>query len=125
VLSFGKFDFSQTLRALVNLIENAAKYSPAGAPIDLVARRDGRWLVFGVGDRGPGIPASEREQIFEPYYRRPGVAPDAGGAGLGLSIARGIAEAQGGSLDVGEREGGGSEFRLKVPAIAAAELRTG
>jgi len=123
VLSFGRFDFSQTLRALVNLIENAAKYSPAGAPIDVWAKRDGRWLVFVVGDRGPGIPAAERDRIFEPYYRRPGVAPDAGGAGLGLSIARGIAEAQGGTLDVGEREGGGSEFRLSVPAIAEAELR--
>jgi K+-sensing histidine kinase KdpD len=124
VLSFGRFDFSQTLRALVNLIENAAKYSPPAAPIDLVARRDGGWLVFAVGDRGPGIPAADRERVFEPYYRRVGAVPDAGGAGLGLSIARGIAVAQGGSLDVAEREGGGSEFRLKVPAIAAAELRT-
>ena len=125
VLSFGRFDFSQTLRALVNLIENAAKYSPPGVPIDVSAKRDGRWLVFVVGDRGPGIPPAERERIFEPYYRRAGVAPDTGGAGLGLSIARGIAEAQGGALDVVEREGGGSEFRLSVPAIAAAELRRG
>ena len=125
VLSFGRFDFSQTLRALVNLIENAAKYSPAGTPIDVWAKRDGRWLVFAVGDRGSGIPPGERERVFEPYYRRAGVAPDAGGAGLGLSIARGIAEAQGGALDVVEREGGGSEFRLRVPAIAAAELRQG
>jgi two-component system sensor histidine kinase KdpD len=116
-LLFGRFDFSQTLRALVNLIENAAKYSPSGEPIDLAARRAEKWLEFSVADRGPGVPQEERTKIFEPYYRRPGVAPDAGGAGLGLSIARGIAEAQGGELEVDEREGGGSVFRLRVPAI--------
>jgi len=66
-LLFGRFDFAQTLRAVVNLIDNAAKYSPAGAPIDLIARRDGRWLVFAVGDRGPGVSLEQRERIFEPF----------------------------------------------------------
>jgi len=116
-LLFGRFDFTQTLRALVNLIENAAKYSPPGAPIDLSASRDGSWLVFAVADRGPGVPEDERDRIFEPFYRRSSVAPDAGGAGLGLSIARGIAEAQGGAVSVRDREGGGSVFALRVPYI--------
>lgn len=117
-LLFGKFDFSQTLRALANLIENAAKYSPPEAPIDLRAYRDGAWLAFAVADRGPGVPESERERIFEPFYRRSSAAPDAGGAGLGLSIARGIAEAQDGSVAVSDREGGGSVFALRVPYVA-------
>ncbi|HTJ22138.1 MAG TPA: ATP-binding protein [Gemmatimonadaceae bacterium] len=121
-LLFGRFDFTQTLRSLTNLIENAAKYSPPGAPIDLRASRDGPWLAFTVADRGPGIPEAERERIFEPFYRRASVAPDAGGAGLGLSIARGIAEAQGGSVTVSAREGGGSVFALRVPYVAI-ELR--
>ena len=120
-LLFGKFDFSETLRAVVNLIDNAVKYSPAGTPIDLAAKLEGEWLVFSVGDRGRGVPRSERERIFEPFYRRAG-SPEAGGAGLGLSIARGIAVAQGGGLDLADRPGGGTEFSLRVPAIPSAAL---
>lgn len=124
-LLFGRFDFAQTLRALVNLIENAAKYSPAGVPIDLSARREEQWLAFAVADRGPGVPVAERERIFEPFYRRLSSAPDVGGTGLGLSIARGIAEAQGGSVTFSDREGGGSIFTLRVPAIDAEEPAQG
>lgn len=116
-LLFGRFDFAQTLRALVNLIENAAKYSPPATAIDLSVRRNGAWLLFSVADLGPGVPAGERERIFEPFYRQTGVAPDAGGTGLGLSIARALAEAQGGHLAYSSREGGGSVFTLSVPAI--------
>jgi two-component system sensor histidine kinase KdpD len=124
-LVFGSFDFSETLRAVVNLIDNAAKYSPPGAPIDLSATLEGPWLVFAVSDRGPGVPRAERERIFEAFYRGPGPqsgAPDVGGggAGLGLSIARGIAAAQGGGLDLEERPGGGSIFRFRVPAIPSS-----
>ena len=121
-LLFGRFDFSQTLRALVNLIENAAKYSPPDAPIDLYVRREGPWLTFSVADRGPGVAAEERDRIFEPFYHRPGHLPDVGGVGLGLSIARGVAEAQGGSVTLYDRDGGGSVFVLRVPAIATEEL---
>ena len=124
-LLFGRFDFAQTLRALVNLIENAAKYSPPDAPIDLSARREGSFLAFSVADRGPGVPAAERERVFEPFYRRLSSAPDVGGAGLGLSIARGIGEAQGGDVTLQDRPGGGSVFTLRVPAIDAEELAHG
>jgi two-component system sensor histidine kinase KdpD len=120
-LLFGRFDFSETLRAVVNLIDNAVKYSPAGSPIDLSARLEGEWLVFAVADRGPGVPLGERERIFEPFYRR-SRSPDVGGAGLGLSISRGIATAQGGGLDLVDRPGGGSVFSLRVPAIPSAAL---
>jgi K+-sensing histidine kinase KdpD len=121
-LLFGKFDFSDTLRALVNLIENAVKYSPPDTPIDLAASREGAWLVFSVSDRGPGIPEAERRRIFEPFYRPAGRAADVAGAGLGLSIARGVAEAQGGGIDVRDRSGGGTIFDLRVPAVTAQEL---
>lgn len=120
-LLFGKFDFSETLRAVVNLIDNAAKYSAPGNPIELSAKLDGDWLVFSVADRGVGVPGSERERIFEPFYRRSG-SPDVGGAGLGLSIARGIAKAQGGDLDFADRPGGGSVFSLRVPAIPVVDM---
>jgi len=121
-LLFGRFDFSQTLRALVNLIENASKFSPSGSPIDVDVRRDGQWLAVSVSDRGPGVPAADRERIFEPFYRRAGSEPDVAGAGLGLSIARGIVHAQGGTLTVDDRHGGGSVFTIRVPGIASSEL---
>jgi len=121
-LLFGRFDFAQTLRALVNLIENAAKYSPPSTAIELSAQRDGLWLAFAVADRGPGVLASERDRIFEPFYRRLTTAPDVGGVGLGLSIARGIAEAQGGGVILADRPGGGSVFTLRVPAMSADHL---
>lgn len=112
-----RFDFAQTLRALVNLIENAVKYSPPGSPIDLRVARHGEMVVFDVADRGDGIPPSEAERVFERFYRRPGASPDVGGAGLGLSIARGIAEAEGGTVTYAPRAEGGSVFTLAVPAV--------
>ena len=121
-LLFGRFDFAQTLRVLANLLDNAAKYSPVSQPIDLSARRDGRWLAFSVEDRGPGVPPAERERIFEPFYRRGPVAQGVHGAGLGLSIARAIAVAQQGSLRYDARDGGGSVFTLRVPAVDVDEI---
>jgi two-component system sensor histidine kinase KdpD len=120
-LLFGRFDFTQTLRALVNLIENALKYSPEHTAIDVSVKREGTWLTFAVADRGPGVVATERDRIFEPFYRPPGVAPDVKGAGLGLSIAGALAVAQGGSLRYEQRDGGGSVFLLRVPAIDVKE----
>ena len=118
----GRFDFVQSLRILTNLVENAARHAPAGTPIELVVRPESGEILFEVADRGPGVPAAERERIFEPFYRVPTAAPDVGGIGLGLFIARALAEAQHGSLtyeprDVaGNDEGGGSRFVLRLPA---------
>ncbi|HEX7088935.1 MAG TPA: ATP-binding protein [Longimicrobiales bacterium] len=118
----GRFDFVHSLRALVNLIENALKYSPAGSPVEVVARREGDDVVFSVLDRGAGIPASAVDRIFEPFFRGPGVAPDTAGAGLGLAIARRLAEAQGGTIRYAPRPGGGSIFSLHLPAADAASV---
>jgi two-component system sensor histidine kinase KdpD len=114
----GHFDFVHSLRILVNLIENALKYSPRNTPIDIEVRREEGMLRFTVSDRGPGIAAAERERIFEPFYRLSGASPDAGvGAGLGLAIARRLAEAQGGSVSYADRPDGGSCFTLLLPAV--------
>jgi K+-sensing histidine kinase KdpD len=112
----GYFDFAHALRALGNLLENAAKYSPPGSPITVTVRRDGRSLAIAVADRGPGIALVERGRIFNAFYRPSGLPPDAGGAGLGLAIARQLAEIQGGAVDYAPREGGGSVFTLHLPA---------
>jgi two-component system, OmpR family, sensor histidine kinase KdpD len=116
----GRFDLTNTLRALVNLIENACKYSPAGSPIVLQARRENGWVRISVLDRGPGVPVAERERIFEPFYRPPGTPPDVGGTGLGLSIARGLTVAQGGSVEYAPRPDGGSCFSLQLPAAVSS-----
>jgi two-component system sensor histidine kinase KdpD len=113
----GRFDFVQTLRILGNLVENAIRYSPPGAPVELGVKRDGDTLVFVVADRGPGIPAAEREHLFEPFYRAASSPPDVGRAGLGLSIARHLADAQGGRLRYEARAGGGSSFVLELEAL--------
>jgi two-component system, OmpR family, sensor histidine kinase KdpD len=119
----GRFDFTDTLHALVNLIENALKYSAPTTAVDLTVYRDGPWLAFAVADRGPGIPAAERDRIFQPFYRPRTSPPDVGGAGLGLSIARSLATGQGGTVSYADREGGGSIFTLRVPALDAATVK--
>lgn len=120
----GRFDFVQTLRILGNLVENALRYSPAESVVEVSARAEGDHLLFEVADRGPGIPPEELTRIFEPFYRPPGATPDAGRAGLGLSIARRLAEAQEGSLEYQPRAGGGSVFVLELPAarLEASEV---
>jgi two-component system sensor histidine kinase KdpD len=119
---FARFDLAQSQRALVNLLENANKYSPATEPIELWIARLGDRIRLTVADRGPGVAEQDRALIFEPFYRSDGARPDVGGAGLGLAIARRVAEAQGGSLTYAPRPGGGSEFRFELPAGTAAEL---
>ena len=114
-LLLATLDFTASLRIVVNLLENADKYSPAEQPIEVTANRVHETVRIVVSDRGAGIPANERERIFEPF-RRGGDVPDANGAGLGLSIARRLAEMQGGQLRYEERAGGGSHFVLELPA---------
>jgi two-component system sensor histidine kinase KdpD len=114
-LLLGRFDFVHSLRILGNLVDNALKYSPPDAVVDLTARRTGPMLEFVVADRGPGVQPAEILRIFEPFYRPPNTPADSGGAGLGLSIARRLAEAQGGTVHYEPRNGGGSVFVFRVP----------
>ena len=116
---FGTFDMVQSLRVLANLVDNALRHTHPPAPVELFVERHGAALVFSVADRGPGIPMEERERVFEPFYRPPGTRANVGGAGLGLAIARRLAEAQGGTVRYAPRPGGGSVFAFAVPAADA------
>jgi two-component system sensor histidine kinase KdpD len=108
-------DFDLIQQALANLVHNACRHTPARAEITVSAGVDeaaGRvWLA--VADNGPGLREEQRARLFERFFR--GEPGRAGGLGLGLSIARGFAETQGGSLTAENQPGGGARFVLALP----------
>ncbi len=109
-LSLVPFDPLLIEQVLVNLLDNAIKYTPRDTPIELSARTEDRNLVVEVADRGPGIPPGEEERIFEKF-----VHGARGGIGLGLAICRVIIDAHGGRIEAENRAGGGAVFRFILP----------
>ncbi len=109
-----EFDAVLIERVLCNLLENAAKYSPSGTPIDIEARRDGAVAAIAVCDRGPGVEPARRQSLLDMFERgaHESAVP---GVGLGLAICRAIVEAHGGRIAVEDREGGGACFRFTLP----------
>jgi signal transduction histidine kinase len=108
-----RFLFSQVVD---NLLDNAERYSPPGAPIELALRRRAGRIELTVADQGPGIPAGEAPRIFEAFYRgSAGQASETTGSGLGLSVARRIVEAFGGTLDLAPEPGAGAIFVVSLP----------
>lgn len=109
-----RFDGKWLGRALANLVDNALKYSED--EVTVTVRSDDRGLEVSVQDRGVGISEGERERIFAPFYRvGEGAGGRRGGFGLGLTLARRVVEAHGGTLMVESKEGQGSTFTLRVP----------
>jgi two-component system sensor histidine kinase KdpD len=108
------FDYVEVAQVLMNLGENAIKYTPAGTPIHLSARRAGNAIEFSVSDRGPGIPKAQVSRLFEKFYRGEtnGRAP---GTGIGLTISKGLVEAHGGRIWVESTAGEGTTFRFTIP----------
>ena len=115
-------DFVLLEQALVHLLENAARYSAVGSPIEIGARAGEESLLIEVRDRGPGIAPTDASRIFDRFHRGQGALPGQG-LGLGLSVAKGFVEAMGGTIAALARPGGGSIFRLTFPAalLAAAQ----
>ena len=112
-------DPAQITEALGLGLENAARYSPAGTGIRLTGAERGGEAVFSVVDEGPGIPAADRERVFEKFVRLPG-AEESPGTGLGLYIARNLVELNGGSLVLSRPERGGTRFDIRLPAGGGA-----
>lgn len=106
-------------RLFRNLIENAVRHG-GGEPPEVSVGEDGGEAFVKVCDRGPGVPEAERERIFEPFYRMKTMPESAGGAGLGLALAKQISERHGGSVVCLPRDGGGSCFRVRLPLAAGA-----
>lgn len=105
---------------LVNLLTNAHEYSPAGASIEVTARRDGAEVEVAVKDDGPGIPEDQLAHIFERFTRGDaGLTQRVGGTGLGLAISKSLVELHGGTLLVDSTLGEGSTFRFRLPAISS------
>jgi K+-sensing histidine kinase KdpD len=107
-------------QALFELLENAAKYSPAATKIEVSTSADGRFATFTVDDEGPGIPEDERELIFSRFYRRANTSGSPPGLGMGLAIARGLIEAIGGKIKVTDKSERGTRFEFSVPLRSSA-----
>jgi two-component system sensor histidine kinase KdpD len=102
-------------KLLVNLLENAAKYTPAGTLITIVGENAPGAVVIRVEDEGPGLPAGDEERIFDKFYRVDRESA-VSGSGLGLSICRAIAQMHGGSITAANRATGGAAFTMTLPA---------
>ena len=100
-------------QAVAKLLANAGSHTAPNLPIEIDAEYANENLLISVSDRGPGIPPEASERLFEKFYR--GDDRKTGGLGLGLSIARGLIEAHGGTLTVENRDGGGARFVIRLP----------
>jgi two-component system sensor histidine kinase KdpD len=105
-------------RVLANLFSNALRHSPPDSPPALLAREHGDRVVLEVVDHGAGVPGDLKEQIFEPFLRLEERSP---GVGLGLAVAKGFAEAMGGTIAAVDTAGGGLTMRVTLPAVASGD----
>jgi two-component system, OmpR family, sensor histidine kinase KdpD len=110
------FDATLVEQLLINLVENASKYSNPPSPIEINARRVPGGVEIEVADRGPGVPPGEEERIFDKFHR---ATRTAAGMGLGLTICRGVVTAHGGRIWSESRPGGGASFRFVLPCADA------
>ncbi len=108
-------DYVEIGQVLANLVDNAAKYAPAGAEIEITATHTAEEVQIEVADRGPGIPAADLPHIFEPFYRGSGADSRSKGTGLGLAVAEGLVRAHDGRIWAENRTGGGARFVFTLP----------
>ncbi|HEY3083623.1 MAG TPA: ATP-binding protein [Chloroflexota bacterium] len=114
-----RMDPARVQRVLDNLVGNALRHTPPGGRVEIRAEEDGGTLRVTVRDSGEGIPVHELSRVFEPFYRGDASRPRAGGAGLGLTIARGIVELHGGRIWVESPPGQGAAFHFTLPRAEA------
>lgn len=117
IMPLVRMDMVLMTQVLVNLLDNAHKYSPPDSAIEVIAQVEKGWLVIEVLDSGPGVPEHDLKRVFDKFYRIP-VPEGAGGTGLGLSICKGIVEAHDGSIAAENRVGGGLRIEIRLPLTA-------
>jgi signal transduction histidine kinase len=118
---YAECDKEKVRQVLVNLVDNAIKYSPDGGEVEVAVTRANGMVRFEVRDRGLGIPAAQRDRIFDKFMRLdPNLRRGIGGTGLGLYICRELVRRMGGHIWVDGRDGGGSIFYLELPASASS-----
>jgi signal transduction histidine kinase len=110
-------DADALARALMNLLDNAVKYSPDGSAVSIEAAAAGASVEIRVGDEGAGITEGDLPHVFERFYRGRDTE-GVGGTGLGLALVQRIVQAHGGSVSVKSRVGGGSTFTVRLPAVS-------
>jgi two-component system sensor histidine kinase KdpD len=116
-----RLDFVLFEQVLFNLLDNAAKYAPAGSTVAIAAQSDGGGVVISVADEGSGIPPEELDRIFDKFYRVQAGDRQRAGTGLGLAICRGFVEAQGGTIVAANRtDRSGAVFTIRLPVEDAA-----
>jgi signal transduction histidine kinase len=111
-------DRARLRQVLINLLDNAVKYTPAGGTIRVAVAVEQPWVHLRISDTGIGIPAEDIPFIFDRFYRVDKArSRKVGGTGLGLAIVRWIVEAHGGSINVESTEGVGTTFHLRLPLV--------
>lgn len=115
-------DSSLFSRALDNLVDNARKYDESGLPIHISAHSDGAMVRVAVRDHGPGIPERELARIFDAFYRGANARAVSSGFGLGLALARRVAELHGGAIRATNLPTGGTEIELSIPCASSAAI---
>lgn len=116
-------DGARIMQVLLNLLENAAKYAPAGTPIVIEGRAEGGMVTISVRDRGAGLTPEQATRVFDKFYRvDAGLTRGTEGTGLGLAICRGVVEAYGGQIAVDASPGLGCTFTFTLAALAADPL---
>ncbi len=109
-------DYEQLRRLIVNLVDNAVKYTDSNGTVSLIVHNTQEWATFQVRDNGIGILPEDKEQIFQPFYRAgQGAIKEERGSGLGLPLVKSIAEAHGGKIEVKSTPGQGSVFKVSLP----------
>jgi two-component system sensor histidine kinase KdpD len=117
-----RLDFVLFEQVLFNLLDNAAKYAPAGSTVELRGNRAADRVILQVLDEGEGIPPADVERVFDKFYRVHGTDRRRAGTGLGLAICRGFVEAMGGTIRAGNRpDRTGAVFTIEMPVPEGAE----
>ena len=116
-LLLARIDAKLIVQVIINLVDNAIKYTPAGSAIEIHSAKRDKWIIVSVSDNGPGIPDEQKPYIFDMFYSGANkIADSRRSLGLGLSLCKSIVTAHGGMISVSDNQPGGAVFTFTLPA---------